>query len=287
MSQNSNPEWLHFLATRYPAVKAQYPDEGRRQWRLRVIQEFWNSVNLHFIRPSAATEVPDDIQAAVDEISDDGDPWDELSEAREFGLLIRADRSNEAAWQAFLVQLQDAEQKMAVAVRESRNMTEEQMAGIDEDDDAFVPYPLVRIVDPDDADDRAAFEGISNIGALRLLNDVDVRRAPVPAPGQRRIKPGHRLVDLGGLQEIYSGTDIWIYDALSNQDGCARVVCQEGDSSVYGTATADSWRARAAHIPDLQFSKVCLGMQINYGGLDRYDQGERARNLIEAEAPIS
>jgi hypothetical protein len=44
----------------------------------------------------------------------------------------------------------------------------------------------------------------------------------------------------------------------------------------------DSWRARITHIPELQFNMAFLGMKIDFGGLDRWDAQERARNLAEA-----
>lgn len=79
------------------------------------------------------------------------------------------------------------------------------------------------------------FQDISNLTALRLLNDVDLRPAPSPPIGTNRIKPGNRLIDRNGLQEIYTGKTIWIYDGQSNTDGSARLVSQQGD--IYGTAT--------------------------------------------------
>lgn len=76
---------------------------------------------------------------------------------------------------------------------------------------------------------------ISNLTALRLLNDVGIRLSPSPPAGANRIKPGNRLIDKGGLQEMYTGKTIWIYDGQSNTDESVRLVSQQGD--VYGTAT--------------------------------------------------
>ena len=83
---------------------------------------------------------------------------------------------------------------------------------------------------------RAALAGISNLGALRLLNDVDVRRAPAPPRGAKRLRPGNRLVDHDGWQEAYAGRTVWVYDARSNADQCVRLVSQRG-AAMYGTAT--------------------------------------------------
>jgi len=88
------------------------------------------------------------------------------------------------------------------------------------------------------------------------------------------------LIDQGGWQEIYLGKQLWIYDSRSNSDDCVRVVSQVGD--FYGTATGDSWRARASHVCELQFSMTRQGLKIDFNGLDRWDQDERERNLAEA-----
>ena len=48
-------------------------------------------------------------------------------------------------------------------------------------------------------------------------------------------------------------------------------------------SSGDSWRARVSHIPELQFNMTYMGMQINFGGEDRYDYSERKRNLEDAE----
>jgi hypothetical protein len=47
--------------------------------------------------------------------------------------------------------------------------------------------------------------------------------------------------------------------------------------------SGDSWRARARHVAELQFSMSYDNVRINFGGLDRWDQSERARNINEAE----
>ena len=49
------------------------------------------------------------------------------------------------------------------------------------------------------------------------------------------------------------------------------------------SCSGDSWRARVSHIPELQFNMTYMGMQINFGGEDRYDYSERKRNLEDAE----
>ena len=76
---------------------------------------------------------------------------------------------------------------------------------------------------------------MSNLRALRLFNDVDIRPTPERPVGTKPISPQCPLIDLRGWQEIYSGKNSWIYDALSNVDGSVRVVSQTSD--FYGTAT--------------------------------------------------
>lgn len=46
---------------------------------------------------------------------------------------------------------------------------------------------------------------------------------------------------------------------------------------------ADSWRARASFIPELQLSLASGAMRIDFGGLDRWDHNERQRNMAELE----
>jgi len=150
--------------------------------------------------------------------------------------------------------------------------------------DDCIQTPLIKLVNPVSTEDRLIFENMSNLTALRLVNAVDIRLSPNPPPGTTRVDPPNRLIDQAGWQEIYSGLNIWIYDVLSNSDQCVRLVSQQGN--IYGTATGDSWRARGTHICELQFNVTYLGMQIDFGGLDRWDYAERKRNLDEANRTI-
>lgn len=106
----------------------------------------------------------------------------------------------------------------------------------DADDDENGGAPLFVVINAATPAEQARFAGLSNIAALRLFNDVDVRRAPAPPQGTRRIKPPNRLVDHDGWQEVYSGKTVWVYDARSNQDQCVRLVSQTS-AAMYGTAT--------------------------------------------------
>ncbi|RDX55070.1 hypothetical protein OH76DRAFT_1397418 [Lentinus brumalis] len=155
-----------------------------------------------------------------------------------------------------------------------------------EDDHVRVGFPIFYVINAKSPDKRAMLSGISNLAALRLLNDVDVQRAPNPPQGTKRIRPPNRLVDHHGWQEVYFGKSLWIYDAKSNEDQCVRVVSQKG-AALYGTATGDSWRARVSHICELLLHMEAGRMTIDFGGMDRWDWAERARNMEEAVRPVT
>ncbi|KAJ7128912.1 hypothetical protein C8R43DRAFT_684582 [Mycena crocata] len=287
-------EFLQLLARRYGAIKCQFPGEGRRKWNLRVMQEFWASPGAEFDLSGAPT-------ALADEFLHDDDPFDEVIglEEPQLGLLLRTDFSNESAWQAFCARLKSEEEDFIASVQpppteaaaqgSSRSTADVKMADdngdadadSDDEEEPGLQAPIVKIIAPASDQDRSVVQNISNLAALRLLNDVDIRPAPSPPAGTKRVSPPNRLVDKKGWQEIYTGLTLWIYDAQSNADQCVRLVNQQGD--VYGTATGDSWRARVTHVCELQFNMTFLDMKIDFGGLDRYDYPERKRNLEEAE----
>jgi hypothetical protein len=149
--------------------------------------------------------------------------WDAFSvDAPGLGLLVRTDFSNEDAWQAFSIRLQDAENEIVADALPSRDD-----AAMDIEDDAG----------EESSDDEGGrpLSGLSNLGALRLLCEVDIRQAPPRPTDVKAITTPNRLIDRGGYQEIYDGKGIWIYDAKSNIDQSVRVVNLQGD--VYGTAT--------------------------------------------------
>jgi len=217
---------------------------------------------------------------------------DHLLDDEELGVVIRTDYSNEDAWSNFVKKLQRAEVEFVESTQEPEADTEgtdevvatnDRMA-IDpssaDSDDSSDEMSIIKIIDPTTPEERGILHDISNLTALRLLNDVDIRPSPDRPPGTKPISPPNPLVDQGGWQEIYFGKNIWIYDSRSNLDECVRVISQAGD--IYGTATGDSWRARVTHICELQFHMSRLGLKVDFGGLDRWDYGERQRNLKEA-----
>ncbi|KAI0775680.1 hypothetical protein BD413DRAFT_652167 [Trametes elegans] len=312
----TEPSLARFLAEHYGTTKARFPGEGRRKWRLRVAELFWGlSSEQKGASISQNPVLPESVEDA--DFTADDDPLDAISDdAPGVGLLLRTDYSDEGAWQAFYAKLQEAEAELASepapsgadaapgtpregpsgaqAAASSSTDAEGDTAMDVEDEDAEADAeaddgddgaPIFYVINASPAE-RARFTGISNLAALRLLNDVDVRRAPAPPQGTKRIRPPNRLVDHDGWQEVYVGKTVWVYDTRSNADQCVRLVSPKS-AAMYGTATADSWRARVSHICELQVNMASGALTIDFGGLDRWDYGERVRNLEEAVRPVS
>jgi hypothetical protein len=107
--------------------------------------------------------------------------------------------------------------------------------GESDDEEEEFESSIFTIINPSSPQDRRTLSGISNLVALRLLNDVDIRLCPTRPANAPRVTPPSRLIDYGGWQEIYVGKSVWIYDSQSNSDQSVRVVSQQGDA--YGTAT--------------------------------------------------
>jgi hypothetical protein len=156
-------------------------------------------------------------------------------------LIVRTDFSNDEAWNSFLQKLQDAEKELLGSMMQTELDTnnqggndvemKEKLGHSDSESDATLDH-IIKVISNSEG---SLFNGISNLTALRLLNDVALRLAPALPTGTKRIIQGNRLVDNNKLQEVYIGKTIWIYDTQSNLDECVRLVSQQGD--VYGTAT--------------------------------------------------
>lgn len=297
---DSDTLFARLCASRYALIKANHPGEGRRKRKLRVAEEFW-SLSADDKKKLVQDLPAFDPNAPYDFLTD-GDPADEVTDkVPGEGLIVRTDYSNETAWTTFCDKVREAQEElfsdsqetpeeadMAADADESdadEAMDEDQ----DEDDEEEEGPPvLFHIINPSDPSDRLQLSHISNLAALRLLNDVSIRKAPLPpfGSGIKRIKPPNRLIDHDGWQEIYTGKTIWVYDATSNQDGCARLVSQKSAEAPYGTATGDSWRAKATHLPELQANIASGAIKIDFGGMDRWDHNERQRNLQEATLPM-
>jgi len=166
----------------------------------------------------------------------DYDPFDEVTDCGELGLLLRADFSNDDAWDKFVSELQVVEKELLESIMlEGAATQDDNDVTMKEDSDSesdVIPEHIIKILTHVR---DISFDGISNLTALRLFNDVAIRLAPPPPPGTTRINPRSRLIDWNKLQETYTGKTIWIYDQRSNIDGSVRLVSPRGD--VYGTAT--------------------------------------------------
>lgn len=182
----------------------------------------------------------------------DEDLFDEVTddEAPGLGILVRTDFSNEDAWRSFLAKLKEGEEEFSSSAgpEEDAEMGQGEpsvsalasdIKGDDDKDGSDLGSsdqdsgPIIAILDPN-PEVRPYFSEISNLAALRLLSDVDLRRLTIP-PDAKRFNPPNPIVDYDGWQEIYHGKTLWIYDATSNRDQCVRLVSKRSD--LYGTAT--------------------------------------------------
>ncbi|CAE6413250.1 hypothetical protein ACGC1H_002960 [Rhizoctonia solani] len=240
----------------------------------------------------------------------ESDPYDipGLQDSRVIGtrgIVVRThfDSNDEPAWDAFMTSLEELERKSLADVpniqMESSNDSEEDEEGEEEGDDEMAeagPLPIYEsdaiftVVDPVKQEAYQAWRDrlsdASNIALLRLFNDASIAPSPsLPATAPKRIKPGHRLIDEDGFQEVYSGGRIWVWDHQSVKNQSLRLVSPQ--VFVYGDATGDSWRVRVAHIWELQ-SNLDDGMRIDFsGGMGAgWDMNERARNLKESTSYV-
>lgn len=183
----------------------------------------------------------------------DDDLFDEITddEAPGLGILVRADFSNEEAWRSFLAKLKEGEGEFSPSANEEEDeeMDKDEPSALDPASTPDVKMDndkdgsesssdrdsghIISILDSS-PEIRPYFSDISNLAALRLLNDVDLRKLTIP-PNVKRFNPPNPIVDYDGWQEIYHGKTLWIYDAKSNQDQSARLVSKRSD--FYGTAT--------------------------------------------------
>lgn len=162
---------------------------------------------------------------------------------------MRTSYSNDAAWEAFYVKLKDAEREIIESVNSSPTQEGESLPAASNPQDVEMEdgnesdggsstgllSSVIRVLDFSNPEERRVVENISNIAALRLFNDVDLRPAPARPTGTKKVQPPSPLIDQADWQEIYAGPTIWIYDDKSVRDECVRLVSPSGD--FYGTAT--------------------------------------------------
>ncbi|KAH9055519.1 hypothetical protein EDB87DRAFT_1688070 [Lactarius vividus] len=287
----------HYLLERYPALKAQRPSLGRRPLLLLIADEFWSLDARTWV--ALASVVADSPPGHPPPWAHDKDEHDVSEDAAvPPGIVVRTDYSagSDNAWTAFCAALRDAEREFfaeQAPTSEHSGLCDGDVpqppatgsSAADSDDDASTDEedkggPLLFAP----LSDAARFDDISNLRALRLLFDVSARATPGSGqqyPADRGGGTQHRLSGLRGLQETYDarGRTLWIFDARSCADGCARLVSEAGD-----VATGDSWRARATHMAELQAGLAARALRIDFGGLDRWDYNERRRNMLEADA---
>ncbi|VDB95336.1 unnamed protein product [Peniophora sp. CBMAI 1063] len=301
-----SPVFQRFLLETYPILRSGLPQAGRRDLRLRVVDDFFrlDAAALAAAIATGPTSLTEQ-ELASSPSTKDADPVDALLSAAP-GVIVRADYSNDAAWIEFCTLLRESEAEIlaeddpkATSAEPGTDEGDGSDSSSEEDEDMAVegstepsasgaasasPAPLTffSVLDFTSDAERARVVDMPNLALLRLIADADVRPAPAVPSGTKRVKPGHRLIDLNGFQEIYRGRSLWVYDAQSNVDGAVRMVNLEGD--VYGTATGDSWRVRASHITEMQVNMAFHGMKVDFGGMDRWDYSERKRNLDYATA---
>lgn len=238
---------------------------GRRKAKLRLLTGFWDLTAEDKERLAQLAEDPSSQSILSDALEDinslEGVEEEQISQYVEegsvAGILVRTDYSDNAAWTSFVETLMDAEKDLAAPIDEkagegsgsSAQNEEEDSESEDEGEDELMtsgsdpssgpaPASLFAFLSPPETSPlRSRITGISNLTALRLVNDADAVRGPVPPTGTQRSRSdaGHRLSDLHGFVEAYRGPLVWIYDTRSNSDRAARVVsqCAEG----FGAAT--------------------------------------------------
>lgn len=245
-------------------MKEQSPTDGRRKWLLRVLYSLWPTIDvcdpleedIDHVNDLSVCQISTKLLHAFDLRSskfDDPDPFDYLTEDDQLGLIIRTDFSNEEAWSAFCNQVQESQKDFISDLTNASESPDQaptsnplaegndiqkptsDEADDNESDSSNEPSDFLKILNPVEQSDRIKFTNISNLRALRLFNDVDIRPTPERSAETKPISPPCPLIDVLGWQEIYSGKNIWIYDTLSNVDRSVRVVSQTSD--FYGTAT--------------------------------------------------
>ena len=310
-------------------------DIGRRGAKIQLLSQFWalsQDEKERFALMSEDTESHPILIEALEEINQYGGADEErlmqIVNENAVGVIVRSDFSDEESWLSFVETLLAAEKDLTTPTPNthegeivqgeggipivSSSVTEQESSEEDSDseasdDEGDAPESLFALFSPPLGSPlRTRLTNISNLNALRLLNDADARRIPYPQVPQRsntQSQPVHRLTSLHGFVESYIGPFIWVYDSRSNVDKAVRVVshCVEGigsatfvkpfstrfveSSSLCFTnlfSRGDSWRARVSFVPELQLNLI-NGMRIDFGGLDKWDPSERQRNFADAD----
>ncbi|KAF8604688.1 hypothetical protein BDV93DRAFT_491993 [Ceratobasidium sp. AG-I] len=307
-----------YLNLAYAQAREQQPNVGRRQLKLQTVRQFWQLSKLE--KKEAIQEAS---LAPTTNISPEtnSDPFDipGLAESGAIGtrgLVVRThfDSADDPAWSTFRSTLEDLERKSLGSIADAQmdedsesedegedegkgeketieaGPSNEEDTSMAEDDQpstvslAYETDAIFVVIDPTSQGPtqtpKDVLSDASNIALLRLFNDaIIVPSPPLMEGAPKRIM--HRLIDEDGYQEVYQGARIWVWDRQSAKDQTLRLVSSR--AYVYGDATGDSWRAKAAHMWDLQVN-MDAGMRIDFsGGMGiGWDLNERTRNLKES-----
>lgn len=185
---------------------------------------------------SAQVEM-DGMPLGTDEFADD---ISDTTDANVMGVVVRTDCTDDAAWSQFVEKLLDAEREFMSPLDDdleassgsagSSKQVDTDDADSDESSGSELDSSFVFLDPPAGSSFRQKLLGMSNLAALRLLNDVDVARKPMPSQGTQSYSLQHRLIGLDGFVERYRGPLVWVYDSRSNTDGAARVISQQSES---------------------------------------------------------
>ncbi|CAE6519288.1 unnamed protein product [Rhizoctonia solani] len=303
MSQNPLEKYL-FLG--YVNARSNKPGASRRHLKLKLVEQFWTldrTQKDEQLKNAASMKEP----TSFDPGSDTYD-IPNLKDSRVIGtrgIIVRTHLhlNDEPAWNAFLTALEGLEKESLADIpsvqMESDSESEDEETDKSEDEEMAEAAPppityesdaIFTVIDPVRQETyhalRDRLSNASNVAILRLFNDVSIAPSPSPPDNMpKRIKPGHRLIDEDGFQEVYSGGRIWVWDQQSAKDQTLRLVSPR--VFVYGDATGDSWRVKAAHMWELQLH-LDGGMKIGFSGGagTGWDMNERARNLKESTSYV-
>ena len=182
-------------------------------------------------------EMPLGSDGFVEDISD-------TTDSDVLGVVVRTDYTDDVAWSQFVERLLDAEKDLMSPFDDEieasqtnepsgSNQPEAEVqddAESSESSDNGLDSSFTFLDPPVESSFRQRLSGMSNLAALRLLNDVDVARKPMPSSGTQAYSLQHRLMGLDGFVERYRGPLVWVYDSRSNTDGAARVISQRPES---------------------------------------------------------
>ncbi|KAG8766118.1 hypothetical protein FRC12_007076 [Ceratobasidium sp. 428] len=318
----NEPKLNRYLTLAYEEARTQQPGVGRRQLKQSIINRFWGlskAEKIGAIQNASIAPPADSLSFETDTDPYDIPGLTNSSVVGTRGIVVRTyfDQVDETAWATFLSSLEDLERRSLGSVVDSQMDESSESESEGEQDDkeqegesnapvqdetqitdaaekgqhltttlTYEADAIFVVVDPTKQERGEVLQGLlagaSNIALLRLFNDALVAPAPgLPANSPKRIKPGHRLIDEDGFQEVYVGPRVWVWDQQSAKDQTLRLVSSR--VFVYGDATADSWRVKAAHMWDLQVN-IDAGMRIDFSGGTGvgWNVYERERNLKDA-----